>query len=88
MALTRCELDRVTIEMRHINSFTHALLRVVTNKRHETLSSNKCSRLNPVPSVYLYSVLVQLLSPLRDAVDVTLVLYYVCMYACKYLYSG
>ena len=29
--LTRCELDRVTIEMRRINSFTHEPLRVVTH---------------------------------------------------------
>ena len=36
----------------------------------------KCSRSNPVPPVYLYSVLVQLLSTLIVDEDITLVLRY------------
>ena len=43
-------------------------------KRHETLSNNKYSKSNPVPSVYLYSALVQLLSTLIVHEDITLVL--------------
>ena len=31
ISLTRWELNRATIEMRHINSFTHEPLRVVTH---------------------------------------------------------
>ena len=31
ISFTRCVLDRVTIEMRHINSFTHEPLWVVTH---------------------------------------------------------
>ena len=31
ISLTRCDLDRITIEMRHINSFTHEPLWVVTH---------------------------------------------------------
>ena len=42
----------------------------------QLLSTNKCSRVNPVPPVSLYSALVQLLSPLMVNEDVTLVLHY------------
>ena len=42
-------------------------------KMHDTPSSNKCLRFNPVPSAYLYSALVQLLSTIVVDEDITLV---------------
>ena len=45
-------------------------------RNHETLSSNKRSRFNPVPSVYLYFALFQLLSTLIINEDITLALRY------------
>ena len=47
--------------------------RWLLRKRHKTLRSNKCSISNPVPPVYLYSALVQLLSNLVVDEDITLV---------------
>ena len=44
---------------------------------YETLSSNKCSRFNPVPSIYLYSALVQLFSTLIVDEAITPVLRYI-----------
>ena len=53
---------------------------------YETLSSNKCSRFNPVPSIYLYSALVQLLSTLIVDEDITLVLRYIYLFRYIFIY--
>ena len=53
---------------------------------YETPSSNECSRFNPVPSIYLYSALVQLLSTLIVDEDITLVLRYIYLFRYIFIY--
>ena len=68
--------SNLTLNLGYLNPALNNLAQVacwLLRKRHETLRSNKCSISNPVPSVYLYSALVQLLSNLVVDEDITLV---------------